>query len=64
MKPIALILIVGSVLKFYVVFLNILVFQTIWWNKNEHQKQNKDKEGEEGVSWQEFEKVYGRTILF
>ena len=32
----ALIPIVGSVLKFYVVFLNMLIFQTIWRNKNEH----------------------------
>ena len=46
----ALIIIVRSVLKFYIVFLDMLFFQTIWRNKNEHKKHKNKMKKEENES--------------
>ena len=54
---------VGSVLKFYVVFLNMLIFQTIWQNKNEHKTQKSRWRRRRRCRFSRFQKIYRRTIM-
>ena len=48
--------------NFTVGFLNMLVFQTVWRNKNEHKTEIKMKKEEKSV-FKVFREIYRRTIM-
>ena len=58
----ALIPIVGSILKFYVMFLNMLVFQTIWRNKKRTKKHKNKMKKEEKSVFKLFEKFTDKQL--